>query len=575
MINKVDALQEIIENEQLKIVFQPILSLKTGEVLGYEAFSRLTSEAIFKDIEDLFQTAKQYHLLWELEQLCRNKTLEAAKNFMVPPFNKKLFMNVYPESFNNKQFNQEFSDFFQEEHQISPHNITFEVSDQVILKGLDGVTATISQYNNYNREKKQEGMGTDLETTCEMNPDFIKIDMQMFRDSQQDGLKSVLVKGLVEYTKTKDISLIAEGIETEEEFELVFEWGVQYAQGYYIQKPLGKIKPIHLELQEKIHLFNQIKVEKARDYVLYTPIEKLISATDIISPDTTILEAFELMNQKANHIGLVVVDQGVPIGIVSKETLALRLSGRYGFTLYQDKPITKIMKRDFLSLDANTPVNIVGEMAMNRSADSLYDFVVVTEEDKYQGIVTIKTMLKKTFDLKVLSAKQANPLTGLPGNGVIADKLTALIESQQDYSVSYVDIDHFKPFNDLYGFENGDSIIKLLSSLLRQYVPNDTFIGHIGGDDFIIIFDKHIALDYFEPLIDEFEQKAQTFYNREDREKGYVETFSRSGKPEKFPLISLTAVTLSNEGINHRHILDISGKLTQLKGRAKKSKIVK
>lgn len=530
---------------------------------------------IFTTIEALFEAAKKHNLLWELEELSRRKTLEAAKEFIKPPFLKKLFMNVYSETIENKKFNQELLRFFMKEYHIAPQNILFKVADKVMVQETNGATTSISQYYNHNIRFLIGEMQDDfsqLEAIHPTDAHFIKIDMQLIRDIDRYDLKGLLVKSLVEYAKTTGLALIAEGIETEEEFEAVLNLGVQYGQGYYIQKPYETIQPIRHQLKEKIQILNRINVQKASNHVLYTPIKELVSSTQVIPPSTTVLKAYELINDQPYQTGLVVVDNGKPIGVVSKETLAFRLSGRYGFNLYQDKPITKVMKREFLAVDVNMPVNLVGEMAMDRPADAIYDFIVVTKAEKYYGIVTIKTMLRKTIDLKVRSAKQENPLTGLPGNGIIAEKITQLIESDKEYSVSYLDIDHFKSFNDNYGFESGDAIIKLLAATITKHLPDNAFIGHIGGDDLVVIFDRHIPDNYFQPIIDIFEQKAHAFYNLEDRERGYVVAQNRLGVTDEYPLLSLTAVTLSNEDFEFSHVFELSEKLSQLKTKVKSLK---
>lgn len=291
-----------------------------------------------------------------------------------------------------------------------------------------------------------------------------------------------------------------------------------------------------------------------------------------ISPDTPTIDAYELMNKDVNCIGLCIVDENKPVGIITKESLALTLSGRYGFTLYQDKPVSKIMDQDFLAVDSQTPVNIVADLAMDRPSDKLYDFVVVTENDQYAGIVTIKKMLQKTTELEISNARQQSPLTGLPGNLAIEQTLASLIEEEKDFSVTYIDIDNFKAFNDVYGFECGDLVIKLLAKILRDHFLTNQFIGHIGGDDFIIILDYHNAEHKFEEVVRVFEKEVLNFYSEEDREKGYITAKSRYGKIEKFPLISLTAVTIDNGTVQYSHTNEISEQLAQLKNRAKQEK---
>lgn len=576
MILKKEALKEIIKDELIKIVFQPVISLTNGEVLGYEALSRITTKTIFKSIEDLFETAIAHDLIWDLERLSRTKALEAAKEFMVPPYNQKLFLNVHPKVMYDEKFNQELSDFFLEEYQISPHNIAFDITEKYIIEGQDGFQTSISQYKSQSYLFALENSGVNysgIDAINEIEPNYIKLNMKLIRGIDQDSLRSALVKGMVEYSKTNNISLIAEGVESSEEFRAVIDLGVQYAQGYYIQKPHENTQTIRSEVRDEIQLMNKIRIEKARNKVNYTPIKQLVSNVKTIPPSMPTIEAYELMSAEANHIGLVVVDEDTPLGIVSKESLAFSLSGRYGFNLYQDKPITKIMNYNFLVVDANTPVNIVADIAMARPADTLYDVIVVTENSQYIGVVTIKTMLQKSIELKVSTAKEQSPLTGLPGNMSIALNLQQAIEHQRPFSVGYIDIDYFKSYNDVYGFENGNTVIKLLADILKKHIPTNNFVGHIGGDDFVVIIDEHIEDDYFERIIQTFERRVLNCYSLKDRDLGYITTENREGKLVNYPLLTATAVKISNDVQEYLNPFEISESLAKLKKQAKNAKI--
>jgi len=187
----------------------------------------------------------------------------------------------------------------------------------------------------------------------------------------------------------------------------------------------------------------------------------------------------------------------MPVGIITQEKLALKLSGHFGFSLYQNKPISQVMDKNFLSVDYRTPLSIVSLMAMSRPYDKLYDFIVVTENEKCIGTVTIKNLLEKTTEIEVSAAKHLNPLSGLPGNLIIEQTLSHCVSGKNHYSAAYLDIDNFKAYNDVYGFANGDLIIKLLADILREFLAKETFIGHVGGDNFVVIIEKHVKENYF------------------------------------------------------------------------------
>jgi len=124
LVGKMDKQKESLDNiilkKQIKTVFQPIISLKSGFVLGYEALSRITCESEFENLETLFATARKYNRLWDLELLCRTTALENAYKFILPPYNKKLFINVNPNIMHDINFKKGFTRDFLKQYNISP-----------------------------------------------------------------------------------------------------------------------------------------------------------------------------------------------------------------------------------------------------------------------------------------------------------------------------------------------------------------------------------------------------------------------------------------------------------------------
>lgn len=128
-----ESLDYIINNKQIKIVFQPIISLKSGNILGYEALSRITCESEFENTQKLFDAAREYNRLWDLEMLSRTKALETAHKFILPPYNKKLFINVNPNIMHDNTFKKGFTKDFLKQYNISPNNIIFEITERNVF----------------------------------------------------------------------------------------------------------------------------------------------------------------------------------------------------------------------------------------------------------------------------------------------------------------------------------------------------------------------------------------------------------------------------------------------------------
>ncbi len=569
-----EALEYIIDNQQIKTVFQPIISLRDGSILGHEALSRITCESEIKNADMLFSVAGECKRLWELELLCRTKALEAAYKFMIPPYNKKLFINVNPNTMHDDNFRKGFTREFLMQYEIAPHNVIFEITERNVITDMDGFMATIDHYKgqDYRIAIDDAGAGySGLNLISDVNPNYIKLDMKLIRGIDTDSLKFALVKGMVELSKASNISLIAEGIETYEELDTLVNLGVQYGQGYLIQKPDAQVKEIDQEVLQALKKVNLKRNHIYQSNISDIYIRNLCTYTRTINSREKVSDVYDICVNDPDSFGLCVVEDDMPVGIVVREKLALKLSGNYGYALYQNKYISKIMDNDFLVVDHSTPVSVVSSMAMSRPNDKLYDFIVVTENEKYIGTVTIKDLLKKTTEIEISAARHQNPLSGLPGNLIIEQKLSQCIENNLEYSVAYLDIDNFKAYNDVYGFENGDLVIKLLADILKKRISRDQFVGHVGGDDFAVIIYKYVSEEYFKDIVRQFESDVLSLYSQEDTANGYITTTNRHGQLERFPLITLTVVAVNNRERSFSNVFELTAMLAALKKIAKQS----
>lgn len=574
---KREALDYIIENKQIKTVFQPIISLRDGSILGHEALSRITCESEINSPDLLFSCAETYNRIWDLEQLCRIKSLETAFLFMIPPYNKKLFLNVNPKIIHDDAFKKGFTKTFLSHYKIAPSNVIFEITEKSVISDMRSFRSSIEHYRgqDYKIAIDDAGAGySGLNLISDLHPDYIKLDMNLIRNINLDSQKYALVKGMVEFAKVSKTYLIAEGIETYNELETLIHLGVDYGQGYYVQKPKEEIIEIKDALFYEINHLNMQKNHATQNIISNFCIENLCNQIDIINPEKKVIDVYEYFMKYPSCYGLCIIDQDEPIGIITREKLTIKLSGYYGFSLYQNKKIFQIMDKDFPSVDYKTPVNIVSSMAMSRKDDKLYDFIVVTKQNKHLGVVTIKDLLQKTTAIEVSLAKHQNPLTGLPGNLIIEQKLNKCILENRNYTIAYLDLNNFKAYNDVYGFEKGDLVIKLFANLLRNFIPQKQFIGHIGGDDFIVILNHIVSENYFNNIKKEFENKILNFYQNADLKKKYITTFNRHGNTENYPLMTFTCVLLTNKAQKFGNVLELTEKLAELKKIAKQDSLI-
>jgi len=166
-----------------------------------------------------------------------------------------------------------------------------------------------------------------------------------------------------------------------------------------------------------------------------------------------------------------------------------------------------------------------------------------------------------------------SPLTRLPGNLAIEAELRRRIEVNEPFAVLYLDLDNFKAFNDVYGFTHGDEAIQLVAStavdvMRRRGTPQD-FIGHIGGDDFILVTLPPRAEEMAREIIDSFDRDIRKLYNAQDLRQGYIETRDRRGTLNRFPIMSLSIAIVSNEHRKLENYAQIGESAAELKRYAK------
>jgi PleD family two-component response regulator len=175
-----------------------------------------------------------------------------------------------------------------------------------------------------------------------------------------------------------------------------------------------------------------------------------------------------------------------------------------------------------------------------------------------------------------IKQKEANPLTGLPGNTAIDRELKIRINRSKPYAFLYIDIDNFKGFNDYYGYQKGDEIISYLAGILTRTVEKlgtkEDFMGHIGGDDFVLVTDPTRAEFMAKYIIDEFDKGALFLLDGEDVQRGYFEVRNRKGEIARVSLMSVTIALVISTDNKIDHFAEINDIASELKKYGKKMK---
>lgn len=555
-------LQKLLTKANIYSVFQPIISLKDASILGYEVLIRDISNLMSP--QELINSAIKYDKIIQLESLFIKKALEnSSKN----EIKEKLFINISPLFLHKKELFNELVINFSKENSIGLGDIILEVTEQENIYSDDIFKQNIEYYKYKHYKIAIDDLGSEhssLNRISVIKPEFIKLDMHLIRNIHKDEIKQAIVKSMCQLANSIGSYIIAEGIESEHELQKLIDLDVHYGQGYYLQKPAEKLFPLKDDIYKKIINFNIINSNRP-SYTITT----LSTPSKTITSNILVSKVDEEFKKNTKLLSMCLVDNDIVKGTVTRNSFYTKLGSMYGYSLYSFKPISAIMNKTFLSVDCDMSIEKVIHLAMSRPNDSLYDHVTILKDSKYFGTVTIKNLLEKTIEIEINNARHLNPLTGLPGNLLIEQNLECLINSNAPYSILYFDIDNFKAYNDVYGFENGDRIIYGLSEIICNNIPKDSFIGHIGGDDFIAIISSYYVESICEDIISSFDSNITMWYSQHDINNQYIIATNRHGFKEKFSLASISIAVVTNKHNIFSSIFDLAKEASEIKKKCK------
>lgn len=558
-------LATILREQRVRCVFQPIISLRDASVLGYEALTRGPRGSALESPEAMFRQAASGQQLLEMEYLFRYTALKAA---WALPHGAKLFLNVNPNIIHHENFRQGLTASHLKDYGLEPEQIVFEITERESVFDMLAFRNIIAHYKSQGYKLAIDDVGagySGLNLIADIQPHCIKLDMQLVRDIDKEPVKQAIVKSMCEFASLTDTVVIAEGVETREELSKLISLDVGYAQGYLLQRPAEHVCDMDEDLKQRIIRENKQKNRCVGIHVQGFYVKNISTPGIIVCENIPAKHVAAMFSEQHNLSGICVVREGAPVGLITRSQFFQSLSGNFGYALYSEKSIATVMNTAFLQVDARATIDTVARKALAREPDNLYDLVVITRNGLYYGIVTIKDLLEKTLELEISNAKQINPLSELPGNAAIEAHLEKALMFEDNKCVLYFDLDNFKAYNDFYGFEHGDRVLKCVTRILKERVPDDAFLGHIGGDDFIAIVDAGAASEVCQAIIDEFDEQVSAFYADSDVERGYISVKNRNAIEECFPLMSLSIV-----GVYPFHYKNIYA-LAEEAGKLKKS----
>lgn len=566
---------ELLDNNSLTTHFQPIFSSKDGTVYGYEALTRIKEDKRNINIGELFKKAILTDTISSLDVKCRGNAISLASSLGINHINAYLFINICPEALMDSAHSVGITDELADEWGISRERIILEITEESAVHNCKLFKEAVVYYKKRGYKIAIDDFGAGyggLKMLSVIEPDFVKIDRHFISNMDKATVKFNLVDSVASACHRLGIKVIAEGIEQEEELKVVLNMGIDLLQGYYLYKP----SPILNGDRAEIPILHSKKANCCATNGEQCFIGDIAHRIDPMPPSAHLTAAFNRFIKNPELRSLPVAEDDRVVGMVHRNRfLENNILGKYGYGMHLNatKCITDIMEQPSLMVEANTTLEDVAQRLQSRRFEFLYDDICITKTGKYYGIVAVHILLDAITERSLILAKNSNPLTGLPGNESIQREINKRLSQNMHFDVCYIDIDNFKPYNDHYGFEKGDMVIKTLACIIEESVKPDgfdfSFVGHIGGDDFIVIIPPQISIPACEKIIASFEATLPALHDTEDYNRRCYVSKNRKNEEETFNILSISIGIVSTEVYKIKSFAQLASIATEVKKAAK------
>ncbi|MGI9014926.1 MAG: bifunctional diguanylate cyclase/phosphodiesterase [Phycisphaerales bacterium] len=555
-------LQCLIDNELIRIVFQPIVDLQTGEISGYEALTRPLPESGFPHPGALFGDAEKHGLVWELEAVARRKAYERAAEARDATL---IFMNNSPEVFYAPEFGPWMHQILRDLPNLDPTRIVLEVTERMQEdEGMDeGAAARIAELRNlgFSIAIDDVGAGTNgLNRIMSMRPDWLKLDIELITNIDTDAFKHNMLRFFVSFARMSSIRLVAEGIERDAELTALINLGVSHGQGYYLGMPNRERSQIDCDVSDRIreiaHMADARRFSDPRSVAIGT----LATAAPSFEREERLGDIRSRLALLGVSDGLIVLDGHRYLGWIANSDI------EYAIAAGLDEQTLGTLPRSEVELvGEDMRLQDVFGLVAARPDDSILTPIILRKTDGSYRTLTLRQLLIDAGSTDWMASRVA-PLTGLP-NRVVADFwLTNCIRSGDPAHVALLDVRQFEAYNLAFGYDMGDAILRRLVGVLSaelRTADDSEFLAHIGEDRFLLTMRKDPIASLIN-ILERFDEARAEFFAPETLQRGTYTSCDARGNPRELPLTVLQASVLYSPMLVASSPAEIHSLLNQL-----------
>ncbi|MEO7496241.1 MAG: GGDEF domain-containing protein, partial [Massilia sp.] len=489
----------------------------------------------------------------------------------------KLFLNVSPECLLGHDARHGETIGLIHAIGIHPDRVIIELTENQPTYDYQLMREAVVHYRAMGFQIAIDDLGegfSSLRLWSELRPEYVKIDMHFIQGINADPVKLQFVRSIQQIAEQSNTLVIAEGIETEAELLVLRDLRIGFGQGYHLGRP-SSAPPSELPCDIRQSLGRSgvsVYPQSSGAERQVATVFKMLHEVAPIAPEASNNEAYGRFAACPALQIIPVVSNGTPLGLISRYTMIEHFARPYQRELHGKKSCTQFMDSHPIIVERDTSLQELSCSMAQADAHHLLNGFIITGEGRYLGMGNSHDLMRELTQLQINAARYANPLTQLPGNVPINEHVERLLASGGHFTACYCDLDHFKPYNDQYGYRRGDDVIELAGAILAGCVDADRdFVGHIGGDDFMLLFQSEDWEARCRDVLARFGEAIVTCYSARERSAGGFVGEDRQGREVFHRIISMSigAVRVM-PGQYHSHH-QVAAAATQAKSQAKKA----
>jgi diguanylate cyclase (GGDEF)-like protein len=407
-----------------------------------------------------------------------------------------------------------------------------------------------------------------------LRPEFVKIDKYFVANAARDPIKYKALRSIMRFAFDTDTTLIAEGVESEEDMKVVRDLGIPFGQGFFFARP-AEVPTQHLPADVRIALASKriaVFPQMAKVSNNAVGIGELLIEAPTVRSTASNNDVLALFETAPDQHAVAVLDGRLPVALINRKAFVDYFSRPYYRELFGRRSCLQFASHAPLTMETSTTGSEIAQLLTREDPGYLHDGFIFTTGGRYAGVGRGDELVRKVMEQRVETARYANPLTFLPGNVPIDEHIRRLLGARVTFTACYIDLNHFKAFNDRYGYWKGDRVLELAATLLRNGAdPSCDFIGHIGGDDFLIVFQTAAWQGAMHTMMTRFNQEVVHHYQDEDVAAGGIVGENRRGQPEFHPFVSMAVGAVIVPVGTAKTSTEISDAATRAKSAAKRS----